>query len=72
MHNSATCGGGGGYTATSIGPGTYDTKLNNNSFAPDISGSPLNNMNMPIAQSHSQKIPTSIGALASLKAQGEH
>jgi hypothetical protein len=49
MHNSATCGGGGGYTATSIGPGTYDTKLNNNSFAPDISGSPLNNMNMPIA-----------------------
>ena len=70
VHNSAAYGGGGGYTAAGIGPGigpgTYDTKLNNNSFAPDISGSPLNNLNIPSVQSaHSQKSPTSIGAPAS-------
>jgi SHO1 osmosensor len=65
VHNSATYGGGGGYTAAGIGPGTYDTKLNNNSFAPDISGSPLNNINVPTAPSHSQKSPSSIGAPAS-------
>lgn len=65
VHNSAAYGGGGGYTAAGIGPGTYDTKLNNNSFVPDISGSPLNNMNAPTAQSHSQKSPSSIGAPAS-------
>ena len=59
VHNSAAYGGGGGYTAAGIGPGTYDTKLNN-SFAPDISGSPLNNMNVPSAQS--QKSSTSVGA----------
>jgi len=63
VHNSAAYGGGGGYTAAGIGPGTYDTKLNNNSFAPDISGSPLNNMNVPTAQS--QKSSTSVGAPAS-------
>ena len=63
VHNSAAYGGGGGYTAAGIGPGTYDTKLNNNSFAPDISGSPLNNMNVPTAQS--QKSGTSLGAPAS-------
>lgn len=62
VHNSAAYGGGGGYTAAGIGPGTYDTKLNN-SFAPDISGSPLNNMNAPSAQS--QKSGTSVGAPAS-------
>ncbi len=69
MHNSATYGngGGGGYTAAGIGPATYDTKLNNNSFVPDISGSPLNNMNVPTvpSHSHSQKSATSIGAPAS-------
>jgi SHO1 osmosensor len=65
MHNSAAYGGGGGYTAAGIGPGTYDTKLNNNSFVPDISGSPLNNLNVPTAPSHSQKSHTSIGAPAS-------
>jgi SHO1 osmosensor len=65
VHNSAAYGGGGGYTATGIGPGGYDTKLNN-SFAPDIGSSPLNNMNMatvPTAQS--QRSGTSVGAPAS-------
>jgi SHO1 osmosensor len=71
VHNSAAYGGGGGYTAAGIGPGpgTYDTKLNNNSFVPDISGSPLNNMNVPTTQSHShshsQRSPSSIAAPAS-------
>jgi SHO1 osmosensor len=50
VHNSASYGGGGGYTAAGIGPGTYDTKLNN-SFAPDIGTSPLNNMSVQPAQS---------------------
>jgi SHO1 osmosensor len=59
VHNSAAYGGGGGYTAAGIGPGTYDTKLNN-SFAPDIGSSPLNNLNAPSAQS--QKSATSVGA----------
>jgi SHO1 osmosensor len=62
VHNSAAYGGGGGYTAAGNGPGAYDTKLNNNSFVPDVSGSPINNMNAPSVPSHSQKSPTSIGA----------
>lgn len=57
MHNSATYGGGGGYTAAGIGPGGYDTKLNN-SFAPEIGSSPVNNMNVQPAQS--QRSATSI------------
>jgi len=44
LHNPASYGGGGGYTAAGIGSGAYDTKLNG-SFAPDIGNSPLNNMN---------------------------
>ncbi|KAH9964147.1 hypothetical protein BC827DRAFT_1128281 [Russula dissimulans] len=50
LHNPGSYGGGGGYTAPGIGPGTYDTKLNG-SFAPDIGNSPLNNMNPVPAQS---------------------
>jgi len=50
LHNPASYGGGGGYTAPGMGPGTYDTKLNG-SFAPDIGNSPLNNMNPVPAQS---------------------
>ena len=62
VHNSAAYGGGGGYTAAGIGPGTYDTKLNN-SFAQDIGTTPLNNLNAPSAQS--QKSASSVGAPAS-------
>jgi SHO1 osmosensor len=58
VHNPGSYGGGGGYTATGIGPGTYDTKLNN-SFAPDIGSSPLNNMNAQPAQS--QRSANSVG-----------
>ncbi|KAI0003854.1 hypothetical protein BJV74DRAFT_764106 [Russula compacta] len=57
MHNSANYGGGGGYTAAGIGPAGYDTKLNN-SFAPEIGSSPINNMNVQPA--HSQKSATSV------------
>ena len=57
LHNPASYGGGGGYTAAGIGPGAYDTKLNN-SFAPEIGGSPLNNMNVHPA--HSQKSANSV------------
>jgi SHO1 osmosensor len=61
LHNPASYGGGGGYTATGIGPGAYDTKLNN-SFAPEIGGSPLNNMSVqPAHSAHSQKSAQSVG-----------
>jgi hypothetical protein len=61
LHNPASYGGGGGYTAAGIGPGTYDTKLNN-SFVPEIGGSPLNNMNVqPTHSAHSQKSANSVG-----------
>jgi len=59
LHNSAAYGGGGGYTAAGIGPGTYDTKLNN-SFAPDIGNNPLNSMSMQPAPSP-QKSANSVG-----------
>ncbi len=67
VHNSAAYGGGGGYTTAGISPSTYDSKLNNNSFVPEVSGSPLNNMNVPTLQSHShsQKSANSMGAPAS-------
>jgi len=59
VHNPGSYGGGGGgYTAAGIGPGTFDTKLNN-SFAPDIGSSPLNNMNGQPAQS--QRSANSVG-----------
>jgi SHO1 osmosensor len=61
LHNPASYGGGGGYTAAGIGPGAYDTKLNN-SFVPEIGGSPLNNMNVqPTHSTHSQKSANSVG-----------
>ncbi|KAI9510820.1 hypothetical protein F5148DRAFT_498286 [Russula earlei] len=57
VHNPASYGGGGGYTAAGIGPGTYDTKLNG-SFAPDIGSNPLNTINPPPV--HSQKSANSV------------
>ncbi|KAH9081475.1 hypothetical protein EDB83DRAFT_549122 [Lactarius deliciosus] len=42
IHNTASYGGGGGYSAAGIGSGGYDTKLNN-SFAPGIGSNPLDN-----------------------------
>lgn len=59
IHNPASYGGGGGYTAAGIGPGTYDTKLNN-SFAPDIGNNPLNSMSMQPTPSP-QKSANSVG-----------
>ena len=48
-----------------IGPGdTIPSSLNNNNFAPDITSSPPNNMNVPTSsQSHSQKSPFRAKAL---------